>query len=378
MSAAPRVLFAGGGTGGHLYPALALADALAAERPGTACHFVGARRGVEARVLPQRGVPHTLLDLRPIHRDRVWRNVTLPFAMGRALVGLNTLFRDFCPSLVVGTGGYASGPAGAWAVLRGVPLALQEQNSWPGFTTRMLSRRARQVHLGFPEAEKHLSPGERTEVLALGNPIAPPDRSLDRAACRRDFDIPVDATVVLVIGGSQGARSINEKLLEAVRDVSGGRLAFRRGELYLVWATGPAHIHGVQQALEPLDAPWVRPIGYIENMPRALAAADLAVSRAGAMGTAELEAWGIPMILVPLPTAAADHQTHNARALEEAGAAVMLTERELTAERLWSALTDLAGDAERRTSMAAAARQRARPDAARQIARRFLELVDAP
>ncbi|MFW6078194.1 MAG: undecaprenyldiphospho-muramoylpentapeptide beta-N-acetylglucosaminyltransferase [Gemmatimonadota bacterium] len=373
-----RVLFAGGGTGGHLYPALNLADALRAERPEAAVHFVGARRGIEARVLPERGAPHTLLPLEPLRRDRVWRNWRLlPAAVGGAR-GLHRLFRAFSPALVVGTGGYASGPACVWALLRGVPVALQEQNSYPGLTTRELSRWARQVHLGFPEAEQHLRTGRATRVFVLGNPIRPPDRTVDRREGRRALGLPERGTVLLVVGGSQGARAINDALADALEGVARGSLAPRPRGLHVLWATGPSHVDGIRAHLAgtALEA-WVTPVGYIDRMDRALAAADLALSRAGAMATAEFLAWGVPAVLVPLPTAAADHQSHNARALDEAGAAIHLPQPELTPERLWHEVAALAVDAERRAAMAKAAQARARPDAARRIVRRLLEVVEA-
>lgn len=369
------VILAGGGTGGHLYPALALGAALLERDPELRVHYVGARRGVEAHVLPSHGVPYTLLPLQPIQRDRIWRNWRLLPAMVGTLFGLRRLFRTLRPALVVGTGGYASGPACLWGVLSAVPVAVQEQNSYPGFTTRLLSRWARQVHLGFPEAAEVLKRGEKTEVLALGNPIRPPDASLDRSECRERFGLRTDAIVLLVVGGSQGARAVNEALLGALERVARTELPAQPGRLEILWATGPAHIEAVQDRLSRLDFGWVRVHGYIDAMPAALAAADVAVSRAGAMATAELLAWGRPMLLVPLPTAAADHQTHNARALQQAGAAVMLVEQELTPERLWTEVLSLAGDDERRMSMSYAAASRARPDAARDIADHLYSLI---
>lgn len=371
-----RVLFAGGGTGGHLYPAIALADALRAERGEAAVHFVGAQRGVEARVLPERGLPHTLLPLLPIFRSRPWRNWRLVPSLARSLAALRRLFRQFHPAVVVGTGGYASGPACFYAVTRGVPLAIQEQNSWPGLTTRLLARRARQIHLGFPEAARHLRPGRYTRVFDLGNPIRPPDPTLDRAACRAQFGLAPGATVLLVVGGSQGARAVNEVLLNALRLAKEGRTSWPAG-LQILWATGPAHADSITARLATLGLDdRVRALGYIDDMPRALAAADAAVSRAGAMATAELLAWGIPMLLIPLPTAAANHQLHNARALEVAGAAVCIEEAGLSADTLWSAITDLVCDDARREAMAARARERARPDAARDIARELIALAE--
>lgn len=373
-----RVLFAGGGTGGHLYPALTIAAALRAERPQVEVHFVGARRGVESRVLPAQGVPHTLLPLEPLRRDRPWRNWRLVPAMVRTARGLGALFRRFRPGLVVGTGGYASGPACAYGLLRGVPVALQEQNSYPGLTTRWLSRYARQIHLGFPEARAYLHPGRRTEVFVTGNPIRVPDPSLDRAGCRAKFGLAADSTVVLVVGGSQGARALNEALAAALEQVASGALPARPDGLEILWATGPANLDSVRRRLGPLALDgWVRVVGYIDDMPAALASADLALSRAGAITTAELLAWGIPAVLVPLPTAAADHQTHNARALEASGAALCVPEPELTPVRLWDELRGLATAGERRTVMAARARERARPDAAREIARKLIALAEA-
>lgn len=372
-----RVVFAGGGTGGHLYPALALADALRAEAPDVAVHFVGAERGVEARVLPQKGLPFTLLPVEPLSRAHPARNLRVIPALARSLAAVARLFRWFRPQLVVGTGGYASGPACIWAVLRRIPVALQEQNAWPGATTRMLARRAAQVHLGFPEAEQRLRTGARTRVLVHGNPIRPPGAA-DRATCRARWNLPPDAVAVLVVGGSQGSRALNQALAAALEAVAGGSAAAPPARLRIVWATGPGHIDAVRSRLAPLGfEAWVEPIAYIDDMETALAAVDLAVSRAGAMMTAELLAWGLPALLVPLPTAAADHQSRNADALASAGAAVCIPESDLTPARLWSEITALATDGPRRAEMADRARQRARPDAARSIARELLTLLPA-
>lgn len=369
-----RVMMAGGGTGGHLYPALALADAMSHQRADLELHFVGAERGVEARVLPEKGIPHTLLPMLPFFRDRVWRNWKLVPATLRVARGLSALFGRFRPQLVVGTGGYASGPAGLLAVVKGVPLAIQEQNSWPGVTTRLLAPFARQIHLGFPEAEGRLRPGKRTRVFALGNPVRAPGTELDGAEARRRFDLPSGSAVVLVVGGSQGSRALNEAVIEAVEQRSADDSA---SQLALLWATGPAHFEGIRSRLDAAGAHWVRALPYIDDMPAALASADLAVSRAGAMTTGELLAWGVPAILVPLPTAAADHQTHNARALEAAGAAICITEADLTPARLWAEVISLVRDPERRERMAKRASERARPHAAEEIAREMLTLVAA-
>ncbi len=371
-------VFAGGGTGGHLYPALALADALVALRPDVRPIFVGAERGVEARVLPERGVEHRLLPVRGFARGAsLVDNLRVLPALLRSLEAVGELFRRERPAVVVVTGGYAGAPAGLMAVLAGVPLVLQEQNSVPGVVTRTLSRWARQVHVAFPEAAERLPARARPRVVVSGNPIQPP-RALDREDARRAFGLAPGGTVALVVGGSQGSRALNRAVLEAVEGVVRGRLQGLPG-LQLLWATGPSHEAAVREALGGLDAPdWVHALGYIDDMPRALAAADVAVSRAGAMATSEFLAWGLPAILVPLPTAAANHQEHNAAALEEAGAAIHLPERDLTGERLWETLRGLAVDPARLEAHRKAARERGRPESARRVAAALVPLLPPP
>lgn len=369
-----NVVFAGGGTGGHLYPALNLAMALRSLRQDVEPYFVGAKRGIEARILPERGVPHVLLPLEPLRREKIWQNWRLAVSTVGTFRGLWAMQRRMHPDLVVCTGGYAAGPVGFWASLLGTPLALQEQNSFPGLATRWLSRRARQVHLGFPEAAEHLTPGPTTEVYSLGNPIEAPE-AMDRAEARRSYSLSEDATVLLVVGGSQGAKGINDALLEALNRVAAGAMERPTG-LEVLWSTGEAHEGHVQEWLDVRLRTWVHTVGYIQRMPEALASADLAISRAGAMGTAELAAWGVPAILVPLPTAAAEHQRYNAEALAAAGAAVHVPEAELTPERLWSEVTALAGDAEARMAMTERAQARSRPDAAAAIAEHLSRLIE--
>lgn len=373
---APRVLFAGGGTGGHLYPALALAQAFQ-ERPGGAeIFFLGAKRGVEARVLPERGVPHELLHFEPIRRSRPWENWRLIPALSSAVGGISRVFNSFRPDLVVGTGGYASGPVVAFGVMRRVPTAVQEQNSFPGVTTRWLAGRVRQIHLAFPEALQRLRPGPRTEVFHLGNPIQPPDPNVDRAKAREAWEVGA-GPVALVVGGSQGARAVNDALLDDLTTFArdGGDPATLP---WFVWATGPSHFDHIRDGLEGLDLGGrvkVRP--YITDMPTALATADLAISRAGAMALAELCAWGIPSILVPFPHAAANHQYHNARALADAGAAVLIAETELAPGRLLQEALALTADPGRRDAVAARALERGHPHAAREIVERLATLLPA-
>lgn len=376
-----RVVLAGGGTGGHLYPALNLAEELVRLGAGTvSVKLVGASRGVDAAVLPRRAYPYALLPVEPVYRTRVWRNLRSALSFGASLWIVRRVFREFAPQLVVGTGGYVCGPVLAWALRRGIATVLQEQNRYPGITTRLFARRARQIHLGYPEALQHLRPRPATKVTTYGNPVRWPERSPARDEARRALGLG-SGPVVLAVGGSQGSHALNEALVRCVHGVLEGRLPAlpalpARAELY--WATGPAHYDAVRTRFAPAGTPpWVRLVPYIDEMDLALGAADVAVSRAGAMALAEMCAWGVPMILVPFPHAAGDHQRRNAEALAAAGAAEHVPQTLLESDpaALWRRITALVSDSERRDAMARAARSRGCPDAARRMAADMLELV---
>src|SRR2546429_1024599 len=203
-----RILLAGGGTGGHLMPARALAQALAAARADVEPVLVGAERGIEAQLLPRYPFRYALLPIEPIYRSRWWKNLRWPLIAGQVWRSVGRVLDAERPVLVIGTGGYAAGPVVWRAARRGIPTVLQEQNAFPGLTTRWLARRARPVHLGLPEAPQPVPPGRGTEVFALGNPIRPPAPG-DRAAAARQLGLVAERPTLLVFGGSQGARAIN-------------------------------------------------------------------------------------------------------------------------------------------------------------------------
>jgi UDP-N-acetylglucosamine--N-acetylmuramyl-(pentapeptide) pyrophosphoryl-undecaprenol N-acetylglucosamine transferase len=363
-----RVFLTGGGTGGHLYPALNIAHALVAADPSVSPHYIGARRGIERDVLPATGIPFTLLDLHPLYRRRPLQNIRTVRGLASAWRRIGEIAAKERPHLVIATGGYAAGAALAWAASHRVPFVLQEQNSFPGITVRAFSRMASAIYLGFPEASARLPARARARCVDTGNPIAPPppmELRPDRHAARIRWGFPGDpdaGSVVLIFGGSQGSAALN-----AVVDAWIAR-GLPPG-LHLLWATGRAHAerHAARAGERVCVVPYLSPIGD------AYAATDLAITRAGAMTTAELAAWGIPALLVPLPTAAADHQSANARALEAAGAARVIRQSELTVDALEAMVVALASDSAARAHLAAGMRERARPDAAQTIAQLILK-----
>ena len=357
------VLIAGGGTGGHLMPALAIADALLEHAPSLEPVLIGAVRGVEARILPTRDFRFHLLPSEPIYRRTWWKNVRWPFVAGRLLREVARVFENEHPAAVLGTGGYASGPVVWWAARHGVPTAIQEQNAYPGLASRWLSRRVRHVYLGLPEARRLLRFGPATKVFDTGNPIAPP-MPQRRDTARTKFGLSGTRPVVLVTGGSQGALALNQTMATWL-DQHGP------GEVELIWVTGRA----TYQQFDRYQGPTVHVFDFLDPMADAYAVADLVISRAGMITVAELCAWGLPSVLIPLPTAAADHQTHNARVLADAGASIVLPQSELTAERLKTTVTQLLTDTHLRKQMAERALARGRPNSAREIVSNLLTLI---
>jgi UDP-N-acetylglucosamine--N-acetylmuramyl-(pentapeptide) pyrophosphoryl-undecaprenol N-acetylglucosamine transferase len=361
-----RIVFAGGGTGGHLYPGLAIARAVQRQRPDIQPFFIGARRGVERDVLPTTGFPHVLLDLHPLYRARVWNNWRTIAGMATAWRALGRLFREERPALVVGTGGYAAVAALAYAVTHGIPIVEQTGDSLPSLTARLFSRWSREVYLSFPESAARLRVKHRDVLVDTGAPIEPPPEPRpSREAALAAWKFPRDAIVVLVYGGSQGSLAINH----AVRDWIASGLPPR---VHLIWGTGKK----TYDEFASLDGPRVRVRPYLSPIADAYAAADLAVARAGTMTVAELFAWHIPPILIPLPTAAADHQTHNARALEGDGAAIHVPQSQLSSPRLDQTVRALLDDPSRMHALRQSAARRARPHAAEEIARRVVSIAD--
>lgn len=359
-------MFAGGGTGGHLFPALAIADAVRRAAPDTEIRFIGARKRIEARVVPAQGYAFSAIWIAGFRRRFALETLLFPVKLAVALVQSFILLLRFKPAALVGTGGYVCGPPVFAATVLGIPTLLQEQNSYPGVTTRLLARRVREVHIAFEATRGYL---RRSEGVHLsGNPIRASVGTVERSEGAKRLGLHSSRKTVLVVGGSQGAASINEAML-ASRDLLG------RPDLQVLWLTGQAELERVKMRIAELGTgDGVHLYGFLDEMPSAYAAADLAVCRAGASTLAEILCAGLPSILVPYPHAAADHQTMNARTVADAGAAVLIPDGEAK-ERLGTEIREILAHPERRAAMAVAARSLALPNAARTVAEAVLTLM---
>jgi UDP-N-acetylglucosamine--N-acetylmuramyl-(pentapeptide) pyrophosphoryl-undecaprenol N-acetylglucosamine transferase len=349
------VLVAGGGTGGHLYPGLAVAEALRALAPDVELVFVGTERGIEARVIPPLGYRLHLVDVRPMKRMGLVGTLRGALSVPASLAAMWRILGAERPALVIGVGGYASGPAIVAAALRRIPAVLLEQNAIPGLTNRLSAPFVRRAYVTFPESARFFG-GAKTRTF--GNPV--------RVAFAATASPPPARGSILIFGGSQGARALNRVVPDAMKLVPPDRP--------VVHQTGRAEEAEVRARYQALGvAAEVRP--FIDDMAGALEGAALVICRAGATTLAELQAMGRPSILVPLPTAADDHQTANAASLERAGACVLLPERDLTPEHLAALVRELLADDPRRRRMAEAAQTLARPAAAREIASDLVSLI---
>ena len=360
----PHILMAGGGTGGHVYPAIAIADAITALRPEARVVFAGTEDRLEARAVPAAGYALHPITAQGIQRRLSAKNLMTPVRMLQGLLQSWRLVGAIEPDVAVGTGGYVAGPVLLAAWLRGRPLLIQEQNAYAGVTNRLLSPLAQRIHLAFPEAKEWVP---QNRAVVSGNPTR---RSLREAApneSRAALRLPADGRVLLVMGGSLGSAALNDAVetnLEAL---------LAADDVYVVWQTGARYHEAVSGRVD--DHPRLRLVEYIDRMDRAYAAADLVVCRAGALTCSELMVTGTPAVLVPSPNVVADHQTKNARSMARSGAARVLPEARL-ADRFVDTVSALLDDPDARDEMAAAAREMARPEAAETIARDVLTLAD--
>jgi UDP-N-acetylglucosamine--N-acetylmuramyl-(pentapeptide) pyrophosphoryl-undecaprenol N-acetylglucosamine transferase len=345
-----RVIIAGGGSGGHIYPGIAIAQEFRKRRSETQVTFVGTARGLEAKIVPREGFDLELIEVAALKRVSFSSRIKALLLLPKSLLTARSLIKKIRPQVVIGVGGYASGPVVLMASLMGIPTIIAEQNALPGFTNRILARFIKAAAVSFEEARNLF--GAKAEIT--GNPV--------RAEF---FNVPPrepgEVIHILITGGSQGARAINEAVIETLP-----LLAREGARLSLMHQTGEKDYEKVRAAYEKsgLQAE-VKP--YLDQMVAEFERADLVICRAGATTVAELAAAGKPAIMIPFPFAADDHQRKNAEAVERVGAGRMILQAELTPERLAQELLWLAKDPQQLARMAEASRKLGHPDAAARV-----------
>lgn len=356
-----KLMISGGGTGGHIYPALALIDTLKQRHTNLEVLYVGTENGLEADLVPRTGVPFKSIRIAGLKRSLSLENVKTAYWFMQSVRTLRKEMKAFRPDVVIGTGGFVSGPVVYTAQQLGIPTILHEQNSIPGLTNKFLSKKASRVALSFQGSDVHF-PG--ANVRLIGNPRGSEvlKTVVDESAIRKQYGLG-SAPLVVVYGGSRGAEAINRAVLEAIPTLA-------EQPLEMLYVTGNVHYETVLASAQPSTN--VKIVPYVYDMPAVLACASLVVSRAGASTISELTALGLPSILIPSPYVTADHQTKNASALVENGAAILLRENELNGSSLVTAIEDAMS---RQRAMADASKALGFPDAAETLANLVEEVI---
>ncbi|MFY7827587.1 MAG: undecaprenyldiphospho-muramoylpentapeptide beta-N-acetylglucosaminyltransferase [Flectobacillus sp.] len=360
-----KVIISGGGTGGHIYPAIAIANALKEINPAIEVLFVGAEGKMEMEKVPKAGYPIIGLPIAGINRSNMLANITFPVKLASSLWQARKIVKDFQPDVAVGVGGYASGPLLLAASLANVPILIQEQNSYAGVTNKFLAKKARKICVAYPKMEQFFP---ASKIQMTGNPVR---KDILNVASKRQqaleyFGLQANKPTVLVIGGSQGAKTINES-------IDGGLTSLVNEGCQVVWQTGKLYIDRAKTAAE-VFAGQVYVSDFIYEMDLAYAVADIVVSRAGALSVSELCLAGKPSILVPLPTAAEDHQTKNAMSLVENHAAILVKDIQAREELVKVAL-GLLQDKTKQNILTENILKLGKPNAAVEIAQQVLGLV---
>lgn len=366
----PKILISGGGTGGHIFPAIAIADALKQKVPGAELLFVGALGRMEMQKVPEAGYAIEGLWISGFQRNLSWRNLSFPFKLVSSLCKAAAIIRRFRPDVVVGVGGYASGPTLKMAARKGIPTVLQEQNSLPGVTNRLLAKKAAKICVAYPGMEKYFP---AAKIILTGNPIRSKVISIEgkRAEALEFFALDAKRKTILVVGGSQGARSVNVAVAENLKTLAAENIQ-------MIWQTGLLQAGWAQQMIDEHlseeERGHFKVHAFINRMELAYAAADVVISRAGAIAISELSAVAKPCIFIPLPSAAEDHQTKNAVSLEQRQAAIHLPDAKAV-EALGKIAVALIGDRERQQTLSVNIKKNAVEDSAGRIADEILKLV---
>jgi len=354
-----KVIMTGGGTGGHIYPAVAIAEKIRENIPSAEILFIGTKRGKESELVPAAGFDIKFINVHGIDRKNMIRNIKVLMEYSSAKKDAGRIIEAFGPDAVIGTGGYVSAPVVKAAAAIGIPCYIHEQNAIPGLTNKMMEKYVKKVFLAFPEAGKGLKEPEKHVVT--GNPVRREFFETDRAKARKELGISSEDFVILAFGGSQGAGRINRAMIRITKEYSGQdgtQVFFGTGGYYYV----PVMNELAEKKIEIGEN--IHIMNYINDMCRYISAADLVISRSGALTVSEIAVCGTPSILIPSPVVTGDHQTFNAKVLADREGAVLIDEKDLTDEMLLTAVEDLRKDRARLEAMSKNSRKCAPLDAA--------------
>ena len=362
-----KILIAGGGTGGHLFPALAIGEEIQRRDPDVEIHYVGSIFGLEAKVFPVKDVWHTLLPIRGLQRGlsitSIARNLLLPFRIIRSLFKTSNLLNEFIPEIIVGTGGYASALPlyVASRKKKTLPIILQEQNSFPGITTRLFAEKAKKICVAFDASENDFD----SKAVLTGNPIRKGIENGNRIKGLKQFNFKENKKTIFLFGGSQGSSYLNKIMSQIVSNIESAGIQ-------VIWQTGDLEY----SIYKKMNSNSIRVIPFVNNMDDAYAISDLLICRSGALTLAEITVCGKPSILIPYPYAAGDHQTKNAQALVNAGAARILFERSLKSKDLLHAVMNLIHNKKELLKMAIASKKLGRPNATNEIVNHIFKVLN--
>ena len=358
----------GGGTGGHIYPAIAIADEIKKRDPQAEILFVGAERGLEKKLVPERGYDIELITVAGFNRKNPLKNIEVIRKLMKGNAQAKKIIRDFAPDFVVGTGGYASAPTVKTAQAMGIPTYIHEQNAFPGVTNKLLEKKVRKVFLGFAKAEEFFK--SQDKLVVTGNPVRDEFMTGSKAEAREKLDFGRDEFVLLAFGGSQGAGRVNKAMLSVIKEFNG------KEGVRVVLGAGSYYYAAIMESLkeEGLElADNINIIEFIRDMASYLKAADLVVSRSGALTVAEATVSGAPAIFIPSPMVTGNHQYYNALAVAEKGGAKIIEEKDLEDQMLIDKIYEFMGNKEKLEEMAQASSKCGQREATKIICDSILE-----
>jgi UDP-N-acetylglucosamine--N-acetylmuramyl-(pentapeptide) pyrophosphoryl-undecaprenol N-acetylglucosamine transferase len=359
-------MISGGGTGGHIYPAIAIANAWKEKHPNAEILFVGADGKMEMQKVPEAGYKIEGLTVAGLQRSLSLSNLSFPFKLAKSLLKSRKLIQEFQPQAVVGVGGYASGPLLFMAQQKGIPTLIQEQNSYAGLTNKLLAKKAKRICVAYPNMDQFFP---KNSLRLTGNPVRKDILEIEgkKEEAMTFFGLQPNQKVILVLGGSLGARTINQAVNASLID-------FAREEYQVIWQCGKIYFKDYQKSLNQLELEGVSLFPFIQRMDLAYAAADLVVSRAGALSVSELSLVGKPVIFIPSPNVAEDHQTKNAMAVVENEAAVIIKDAEAKVQ-LAQKVIELINDEDRLKRLSFNIKKLAKPEAAKEIVEALEEII---